>query len=105
MIDAFAALKTTAQDGLSEAVGVRGFTMRSRGRRPNRRGSNIAQMMRMRGLEPPPSYLDTDLNREQPGHMRPWASGSSVLCGFADASDDMTVAKLLSRVRRRQSRA
>jgi hypothetical protein len=43
--------------------------------------------MRMRGLEPPPSCLDTDLNREQPKHMRPRASRSSVLCGFADASD------------------
>jgi hypothetical protein len=54
----------------------------------------------MRGLEPPPSYLDTDLNRGHRRHMCPWASRLSVLLGFADAwdvSDDMTVAKLLSR--------
>jgi hypothetical protein len=56
--------------------------------------------MRMRGLEPPPSYLDTDLNRACSRQMCPGASRSSILRGFADAldaSDDMTVAKLLPR--------
>ena len=36
-------------------------------------GSNVIQMVRMRGLEPPPSYLDTDLNRARlpiPPHPR-----------------------------------
>ncbi len=36
-------------------------------------GSNVGQMVRMRGLEPPPSYLDTDLNRARlpiPPHPR-----------------------------------
>jgi hypothetical protein len=36
-------------------------------------GSDVIQMVRMRGLEPPPSYLDTDLNRARlpiPPHPR-----------------------------------
>jgi hypothetical protein len=75
--------------------------MRSRERRPNRAsGSNVDQMVRMRGLEPPRSYLHTDLNRAQRRHIRPPASRSSIPSGSADASDasdDMTVVKLLSR--------
>jgi hypothetical protein len=58
------------------------------------------QQVRMRGLEPPPGCPDTDLNRAQRRHMRPPASRSSISSGFADASDasdDMTVVKLLSR--------
>ena len=56
--------------------------------------------MRMRGLEPPPGFPDTDLNRAVGVQMRPPAFGSSVSLGFADASDtsdDVTVVKLLSR--------
>jgi hypothetical protein len=54
----------------------------------------------MRGLEPPPDFSDTDLNRGQGLQMRTRASRSSVLWGFtdgSDASDDVTVVKLLSR--------
>jgi hypothetical protein len=57
-------------------------------------------LMRMRGLEPPPGCPDTDLNRAHGHHMRPPASRSSVSSGFrdaSDASDDMTVAKVLPR--------
>jgi hypothetical protein len=54
----------------------------------------------MRGLEPPPGFPDTDLNRTEGVQMRPPASRSSVLSGFPDASDtsdDMTVATVLPR--------
>jgi len=56
--------------------------------------------MRMRGLEPPPSYLDTDLNRRPaedicpPGPERPILNGSAAI---SNASAGVTVAKLLSR--------
>jgi hypothetical protein len=36
-------------------------------------GSNVSHLVRMRGLEPPPSFLDTDLNRARlpiPPHPR-----------------------------------
>jgi hypothetical protein len=55
--------------------------------------------MRMRGLEPPPGFPDTDLNRAARGQMCPPASRSSISWGFADASDASgatTVVKLLS---------
>jgi site-specific DNA recombinase len=71
-----------------------------RGREPFRVGSISNVLVRMRGLEPPRSCLHTDLNRAQGRHMRPPASKSSIPSGFADASDasdDMTVVKLLSR--------
>jgi site-specific DNA recombinase len=44
-----------------------------RGREPFRVGSISEHLVRMRGLEPPPSYLDTDLNRARlpiPPHPR-----------------------------------
>jgi hypothetical protein len=62
--------------------------------------------MRMRGLEPPPSYLDTDLNCAERVQMAPPASRPSPLRGFSDASDAsdaLTVAKLLSRSSARES--
>src|ERR1035438_4120149 len=49
---------------------------------------------RMGGLEPPLGCPDTDLNCAAGVQMRPPASRSSVLSGFADASnasDDLTV--------------
>ena len=59
-------------------------------------------VMRMRGLEPPPGCPDTDLNRAVGVQMRPAGSRSSISSGFldaSDASDAMTVAKLLPRRR------
>ena len=59
--------------------------------------------MRMRGLEPPPDFSDTDLNRTHPSNMRPLASSLSILSGFVDppdASDDTSVAKVLPRSHR-----
>ncbi len=47
-----------------------------------RGGSNVHRMVRMRGLEPPPGYPDTDLNRGQARKMRPRASRSSVSSSF-----------------------
>ncbi len=60
----------------------------------------LLKSMRMRGLEPPLGFPDTDLNRIRGRQICPWASRSSVLSGFADASDasdDMTVATVLPR--------
>jgi len=56
--------------------------------------------MRMRGLEPPQSYLHTDLNRIEAVSLRPGASGASKLRGFVDALDavdGMDVVTMLSR--------
>jgi hypothetical protein len=68
--------------------------------RLSRGGSNVATMVRMRGLEPPPDFSDTDLNRAMGLMMRPLAFGSSVLSGPTAASDvsgAASVAKLLPR--------
>jgi site-specific DNA recombinase len=50
-----------------------------------RGGFSPACLVRMRGLEPPRTYIHTDLNRAQGVQMRPGASRSSILRGFADA--------------------
>jgi hypothetical protein len=47
----------------------------STGRNANR-GLNPELFMRMRGLEPPPGFPDTDLNREGPENMGPPIDGS-----------------------------
>jgi hypothetical protein len=63
--------------------------------------------MRMRGLEPPPSYLDTDLNRGRPEEMGPRASGMSQFAHpacCADASDRATVATTVATGRSRPPR-
>jgi site-specific DNA recombinase len=60
-------------------------------------------LVRMRGLEPPPSCLDTDLNRAAGIHIRPPASKPSYPSQFpdaSDASDDLTVATMLPRLTR-----
>jgi hypothetical protein len=64
-------------------------------------GASVPEPMRTRGLEPPPGHPDTDLNRARRRQMRPSASRSSVSSWFrnaSDASDDMTVAKVLPRI-------
>jgi len=56
--------------------------------------------MRMRGLEPPQSYLHTDLNRIEAVSLRPGASDASKLRGSVDgldAVDDPDVVTMLSR--------
>ena len=56
--------------------------------------------MRMRGLEPPPRFQDTDLNSAVGLQMRPRGSRPSVLSGSADASDtscELSVATVLPR--------
>ena len=56
--------------------------------------------MRMRGVEPPQSYLHTDLNRIGAVSLRPGASGASKLRDFVsalDAVDGMDVVTVLSR--------
>ena len=56
--------------------------------------------MRMRGLEPPQSYLHTDLNRIRAVSLGPAASDASKLRGFVDAwdaVDGMDVVTMLSR--------
>ena len=56
--------------------------------------------MRMRGLEPPQSYLHTDLNRIEAVSLRPGASDASKLRGFVDvldAVDGVDVVTVLSR--------
>ena len=56
--------------------------------------------MRMRGLEPPPDFSDTDLNRTGPEYMGPPTSSMPGLWGFVsltDACGDAFVATLLPR--------
>jgi hypothetical protein len=56
----------------------------------------------MRGLEPPPSYLDTDLNRPAPNNMGPPGPERPILLGSlraSDASEGAIVAKSLRRGR------
>jgi len=56
--------------------------------------------MRMRGLEPPRTCIHTDLNRAQRKWLCTGATDVSILHGLRhglDASDDVTVAKLLPR--------
>ncbi len=57
--------------------------------------------MRMRGLEPPQSYLHTDLNRIEGVSLRPGASDASKLRGLVDGSDAVDgtdVVTMLSRL-------
>ena len=57
--------------------------------------------MRMRGLEPPPGFPDTDLNRSGPENMGPAASRTPISWGsmvFPHASYAASVAKLLPRI-------
>jgi hypothetical protein len=57
-------------------------TKRDMRRESKRCGLQGLCSMRMRGLEPPPSCLDTDLNRSAPENMGPTGSGTSHFAGF-----------------------
>ena len=55
--------------------------------------------MRMRGLEPPPSYLDTDLNRARlpiPPHPRADGEDSATVSAKGAASGQSTRVPLLA---------
>jgi hypothetical protein len=62
--------------------------------------TDVQRYMRSSGLEPPPRLHRTRLDPIRPCHIRPPASRSSVLYGFADASDtsdEMTCVRDVSR--------